>query len=210
MGRLILLGVAIGLLSASSGVASSGRVLVITLRGHASAKRTGRVGGREAGSWTVRWRVPESQLTVGRRLISTSATVTGTASAYGGSLSCRGTLAARRSGFVLRVLDKSGSAIGFSASPSPFATAVASGCQQGVSAARWPLRTSRERKDWSIFNHPGFGFLLPDYRPRPKGGNSDGWRMGHGVTWLVTISVVTSAARSLSDSEQGRSPDLSR
>jgi hypothetical protein len=79
---------------ASSWAAAPDRVLLITLRGGASAARSGPGDYREAGSWLVRWLVPRSQLTVGRRFLSTSAVVIGTTRAHGGSVSCRGTLAA--------------------------------------------------------------------------------------------------------------------
>jgi hypothetical protein len=191
MRAVIVLSTVVGLLSSSSSVASSDRVLVITLKGKATAKRTWPVERREAGSWTVSWLVPESQLTVGRRVLSASANVTGTTSAHGESISCRSTLAARRARFVLRVLAKSNSTISFTTSPSPFATAISPGCEEGVFASRWPLSTSVDRRDWKIFNHPGFGFVLPGYTPEPKGGDSEGWMLAHGVHWLVTLAVTT-------------------
>jgi hypothetical protein len=189
---LILLSGVVALLSASSGAASADRVLVITLHGSATAARTWPVERREAGTWTVSWVVPESRLRVGRRFLSSSATVTGTTSAHGISVSCRGTLAARGARFALTVLGKNSTGIGFIASPSPFATAISSACQQGVSASHWPLGTKKQRHDWWLFNHPGLGVVLPSYGPAPSGGNSEGWMLAHGVHWLVTLAVTTS------------------
>jgi hypothetical protein len=65
----------------SSAAAPPDRVLLMTLRGDATAARSGPVDYREAGSWMVRWLVPRSQLAVGRRFLSTSAVVLGTTSA---------------------------------------------------------------------------------------------------------------------------------
>jgi hypothetical protein len=192
MWRLVVLSAVVSLLAASSGEASSDRVLVITLHGNATATRTWPVETHEAGSWTVRWLVPESQLEVGRRFLSTSATVSGTTSAHGTSVSCRGTLAARRARFTLNVLDKTSTGIGFIASPSPFATAISSGCPEGVSASHWPLRTAQQRQDWWLFNHPGVGVVLPGYGPAPRGGSSEGWMLSHGVHWLATLAATTS------------------
>jgi hypothetical protein len=161
----------------SHAAAAPDRLLMVTLHGDATAKRTWPVETREAGSWTVRWLVRESQLTVGRQFFSTSAIVTGTASAHASSVSCRGTLAARLLRFTLIVQHKTSTEVGFITAPSPFATAVSSACQQGVSASTWPLRTSLQRRDWWLFNHPGFGFVLPRYTPGPRGGNSEGWML---------------------------------
>ena len=170
--------------------ASPDRVLLITLQGNATAAQRGPVDYREAGSWMVRWLVPRSQLTAGRRFLSTAAVVIGTTSAHGGSTSCHGTLAARRAPFVLLVLDNSGGRIDFRASPSPFATAVSSTCPQGISASTWPLHTAAQRQDWWIFNNPGFGFSMPTFTPLPKGGDTEGWQLAHGVHWLTRLAVT--------------------
>jgi hypothetical protein len=168
-------------------------VLLITLHGNATAVQRGPVDYREKGWWIVRWLVPRSQLTAGRRFLSTSAVVIGTTSAHGGSTSCHGTLAARRAPFVLLVRYHSVDSIGFSASPSPFATAVSSTCPQGVSASTWPLRTAARRQDWWLFNHPGFDFMLPNFTPHSKGGDTEGWLLDHGVHWLTKLAVADSS-----------------
>jgi hypothetical protein len=179
-----------GGLVVSSGAAAPDRVLLITLRGDATAARSGPVDYWEAGSWLVRWLVPRLQLTVGRRFLSTSAVVIGTTRARGGPVSCHGTLAARRAPFALLVDHDNWGRIGFSASPSPFATAVSATCPQGVSASTWPLRPAAQRHDLWIFNHPGFDFSLPGFTPLPKGGDSDGWMLAHGVHWLTRLTVT--------------------
>jgi hypothetical protein len=170
--------------------AAPDNLLFVTLHGHATANRTRPVKTHEAGSWTIRWQVRESQLTVGRHFLSISAVVTGRASARGPSVSCRGTLAAGHARYALTVTDKTSTGIGFTTSPNPFTTAVSSACQPGVAASRWPLQTGRQRVAWRLFNHPGFGFVLPGYKPGPQGGNGEGWRLAHGVTWVVTVTVA--------------------
>jgi hypothetical protein len=166
------------------------RVLTITLRGQGTAKRTWPVETREVASWTIRWLVPASQLAVGRRFPSNSARVVGTASARGASVSCRGTLSARRAPFLLVVVSKSSTGIGFTASPSAFATALSPSCQQGAAASHWPLRTAAERHDWWLFNNVGLGVSVPGYGPARQGGSGEGWKLAHGVHWLVTLEVT--------------------
>jgi hypothetical protein len=189
--KLVLLSVLLVGVAPSSGAAAPDRMLLITLRGNATANRTWPVAKREVGSWIVRWRVRQSQLVAGRRFLSASAVVTGTTSARGPSGTCHGTLVARSTPLALTVLNKSGDTIAFTTSPSPFARALSATCPQGISASHWPLRTSSQRKDWWLFNHPGFGFSLPDFRPLPKGGDSEGWMLAHGIHWFVTLAITT-------------------
>jgi hypothetical protein len=194
----------------------AGRLVVITMRGYVAAARTlhsagGPVRYREAGSYRVVWRVPASALRLGRTVPSTSAIVTGTTSAVFGSSparSCRGTLTASRTPFILRVVSIGHNpvSIGLTAWPNPIATATSPTCSRGLFASYWRLTPSRDarrppyraitdqrRKDWYLYNHPGFGFHGKNFTPLPKGGDSEGFSLGWGaagsLSWLTYLSL---------------------
>jgi hypothetical protein len=209
--RTLALAPIVGLaLAAFDGVATAGdddRMLVITLDGRASAE-IARHGGsgvatyREAGTYTVVWRVPRSQLAPGRSFASSSVVVTGTTSAVLAGSSCRGSLTAGGAPVVLTMTGDEA----FRTSPNPFATAASSACPEGLTAGRWRLRApgpgaSRQEqlrdaaheKAWRVYDDPGFGFTGPSFTPGPKGGNSEGFGLGLGpggsFTWVAVLTV---------------------
>jgi hypothetical protein len=187
---------------------------MITLRGHATGTITRHEAGgpvtlHESGSFTVVWRVPESELGVGRHFMSSSVVVNGTTSALfekSSARSCRGLLAARSAPFELTVAAHSGGNTAFLASPNPFATATSAACPLGLSASRWRLalpppgssqqqkrRYSARKTAWWFYNHPGFGFTGEDFSPAPQGGNGEGFGLGFGPAgsfrWTAFLTV---------------------
>jgi hypothetical protein len=202
------------------GVATGGNLLV-TMRGYVIAARTLHLAGgpvhyREAGRFSVAWRVPAVALMKrGRTFRSVSATVSGTTSATfdnAPAKSCQGTLTVRRSPFLLRIRRGLydaylGSApIGFDAAPSPIASASSATCQRGLLAGHWRLTLPRSKRivpypfvdkqrtqAWWAYNHPGGSFYGPNFTPTPKGGASNGWIAGWGPAgsfrWLAVFRV---------------------
>ena len=188
------------------------------MRGHVRASRTlHEVGGpahyRVNATFRVVWRVPSSALQKGRTFRSASAVVIGTTSAIfdnSPARSCRGAIKVKRAPFVLRVAHSgydpfaasiTASDIGLIASPSPIATATSPTCARGLFAAHWRHAPGRyalvRRREWWVYNHPGFGFYGKDFTPLPKGGDSDGWIAGWGpagsFAWLAVLSLHRTA-----------------
>jgi hypothetical protein len=188
---------------AASGTAAALRTVVVTMHGYVRAVRilhgtNGPARYREAARFTVVWRLPASALVGDHTFRSSSAKVTGTTSALfarAPGRSCHGTLAAGAGSFLLRVTHGAYDAylaaapIGFTASPSPVATAMSASCSRGQFAARWHGRT----RQWWVYNHPGGAFYGRNFTPVPKGGDGEGWIQGWGPAgsfrWLALFGV---------------------